>query len=418
MSLRLNTSDLIYNWGTLKHIKKTVKIHDETLRDGLQAPYVHHPTREQKIELIKMMDNLGIYCANIGFPISGENQKKDAIAIAKEKVQNKLKIHLMCAGRTLIGDVIPIIEVQQKSSTPIEAGLVIGSSKIRQLVEHWDLKYMGKLVKESISFANNHNLPVMFVTEDTTRAHPSTLKYLYGIAISEGAKKICLCDTVGAATPEGVKNLIKFVKEKIVKKQKVSIEWHSHRDRGLELANSLAAIEAGADIIEGTFLGIGERAGNTPTELLLLFLKMENHYSHSLKNLPECIQFVAKTLGYEIPVNYPVFGQEAFNTASGMHAAAIYKALQMRRKRLASIVYCGVDPRLVGKMPEVKIGRMSGKANVLLKLQSLHIKPTSRMVNKILEFAKKHRHLLSDDEIKNIIYQSKLKLKKKNKRDI
>src|SRR4029077_12029083 len=185
----------------------------------------------------------------------------------REIRDHRLPLVPNCAARTVIADIEPIVRISQEIGIPIGAATFIGSSPIRQYAEDWTVDRILKSTAEAVSFAVKQGLPVMYVTEDTTRARPETLKQLYGTAIDCGATRICLADTVGHATPEGVKALIDFVKKQIVKKQDVKVDWHGHRDRGMGLANCLAAIEAGADRIHGTALGVGERVGNAEMDL-------------------------------------------------------------------------------------------------------------------------------------------------------
>jgi len=401
--------ELFYDWNRKLVNHQKIEFHDETLRDGLQASYVRNPTIDQKVVLLRLMEDLKIHSANIGFPGAGARHKEDVVALAKIKRENRLNIKLTCASRTYIEDIIPIIEASQSSGVAIEAGIFLGSSEIRRLVEKWSLKEMGKMVRDSVSFAVKNNLPVMFVTEDTTRAHPSTLRYLYNIAIDKGAKRICIADTVGYATPKSTENIVRFFVEKIVKDSEVNLDWHAHRDRNLEIANCLTAIEAGVNRIHGTALGVGERSGNVPIDLLLVNLRVEGIVKNNLTTLPEYVRYASVVLGVPVPVNYPVIGDEAYTTGSGIHAAAQLKAEELGRDDLVARVYSGVDPRIVGRMPEVEVGSMSGKANVILKLRQMKIKPTRNLVKKILETAKASNNILSNEEIRAVLTRVKTK---------
>src|SRR5438132_12680315 len=265
---------LIYDWnsagGTDGHFDWTrarVDLNDETLRDGLQSPSVTDPSLEVKKRLLHLMADLGIVAADIGLPGAGPRVVEQVRALAREIRDHKLPIAPNCAARTVLADVEPIVRIAEEVGIPIEAATFIGSSPIRQHAEDWTLDRIVAATEEAVTYAVKHGLPVMYVTEDTTRARPETLKALYSTAIECGAGRICLADTVGHATPDGVKALGQVVKVEGGKQKDVKIDWHGHRDRGLGLVNCLAAIEAGVDRVHATALGGGGRGGNAEMEL-------------------------------------------------------------------------------------------------------------------------------------------------------
>ncbi|MBI3459932.1 2-isopropylmalate synthase [Candidatus Acetothermia bacterium] len=405
MSNAFRANELIYDWNALKAPKKPKKIelNDETLRDGLQSPSITDPSIEQKIKALHLMAELGVAAANIGMP-TGSRSKQDAIALAREIARHKLNIRPNCAARTAIPDVTAVIEVSQAAGISVEASTFLGSSGIRKLAEGWDLDVMRKHTETAVKLAVQNKLPVMFVTEDTTRAHPQTLKKLYRTALDCGAYRITLADTVGHATPLGVKNLIRFVKTEVVKGyENVQIDWHGHNDRGLALANSLAAFEAGAHCVHGTILGIGERVGNTALDQLLVNLKLLDWIDNDLRKLPEYVELVAKYCNGPLPFNYPVMGRDAFRTSTGVHAAAIVKAKQKGDDFLANRIYSGVPSDLFGRNQEIEIGPASGHHNVEFWLHSRGIKPTPQMIEAILQRAKQSRTVLSEEELQRVV---------------
>ncbi|MFQ5453815.1 MAG: 2-isopropylmalate synthase, partial [Candidatus Zixiibacteriota bacterium] len=250
MKRKLSEGTLIYDWNRHNNFKfrhkKNLELDDETLRDGLQSPSVTDPAIEEKIELLDLMEELKIDSADIGLPGSGPRAQADITAIAKHIVKNKMKIRPNCAVRTVKTDITPLIEISQTVGYPIEACAFIGSSPIRQFAENWSIDKMIKLTEDAVSYATENGLPVMYVTEDTTRADPVTLKKLFTAAINAGAKRVCVCDTVGHATPIGVHYLMKYVTEIVNDiNPDVKIDWHGHCDRGLALPNTMAAIAQG-----------------------------------------------------------------------------------------------------------------------------------------------------------------------------
>ncbi len=399
-------NNLLYFWeDKLKsRINKKIELNDETLRDGLQATYVKHPKLTQKIKFIETADKLGITSINIGFPVSGEREKKEIIEIANYAKKAKLKIKLECGGRMLKDDVKAIIDVSQKTGVPIETGLFIASSKIRHIVEKWDIKQMGKLIQESVKLATDNNLEVMFVSEDTSRSHPKTIEYLYKKAIDSGATRLCITDTVGQATPKSTYNLVRFVKTKIVKNnKKIKLDWHGHNDRGLALANALAAISAGADCIQATALGIGERTGNTAMEEIIMNLYLEGLSDINLKYLVDYSKIASKILKIGIKPNAPIIGRDIFKTATGVHAAAIKKAVDQNNDFLVGNVYSSIDPVILGRSHEILIGPISGRANVEWYLKQINVKATPELIKIILEKAKLEKKLLSKSDILTLV---------------
>ena len=410
----MSVNDLIFDWnlaGTVPIPKGTqVLVNDETLRDGLQNPSIHDPTIEDKIEILHLMEALGIDSVNIGLPGAGPRAAKDVEALAREIAAHHMRIKPNCAARTLEADIRPIAEISQRVGIPIEAATFLGSSPIRRLVEDWSVDHLERTTEKAVSFAVAHGLPSMYVTEDTVRTDPETIQRLYTTAIRSGARAIVLCDTVGHATPEGAYSLVKFAIEKVVKPsgQNIRVDWHGHRDRGLAIANSLAAIAAGAQQIHGVALSLGERVGNTPMELLLVNLRLMGLRENDLSYLCAYCDKIAKATHTTIPPNYPVFGRDAFRTATGVHAAAIIKAIRNHDRKLADAVYSGVPAHLVGLEQIVEIGPMSGKSNVIYWLARHGIPETDELVNRIFDAAKQSPRVLTEDEVRALCIKPKV----------
>jgi 2-isopropylmalate synthase len=402
----VSENQLIYDWNLAGRIPippgTQVLVNDETLRDGLQNPSIHDPTINDKIELLHLMEALGIDSVNIGLPGAGPRAAKDVEALAREIATNRMRIKPNCAARTVEADIRPIAEISQRVGIAIEAATFLGSSPIRRLVEDWSVDHLERMTEKAVKFAVAHGLPSMYVTEDTVRTDPETIQRLYSTAIRSGARAIVLCDTVGHATPEGAYNLVKFVLEKVVKpcEENIRVDWHGHRDRGLAIANSLAAIAAGAQQIHGVALSLGERVGNTPMELLLVNLRLMGLRQNDLSYLRAYCEKVAKATHTTIPPNYPVFGRDAFRTATGVHAAAIIKALRNHDRKLADSVYSGVPAHLFGLEQIVEIGPMSGKSNVIYWLARHGIPENDDVVNRIYEAAKQSTRVLTDSEVR------------------
>jgi 2-isopropylmalate synthase len=403
----LDEKSLVYDWNTVDQKPldgHRVELDDETLRDGLQSPSVKNPTPDEKIRLLHLMVDLGIHAADIGLPGAGPVALADVTALAKEIADHNLPIVPNCAARTLEADINPVVEASQKAGIAIEASVFIGSSPIREYVENWTLDLMLEHSEHAVKFAAKHGLPVMFVTEDTTRAQPEVIEKLYTTAIECGARRICVADTVGHVTPQGTMALIRFVKE-VVKKtgEDVKIDWHGHSDRGLGIANSIAAVQAGAHRVHGTALGVGERCGNAPMEQLLVNLRLLEYIDNDLTKLPEYTELVSSACDVPVPCTQPIVGSDCFRTGTGVHAAAVIKAMNKGHEWLADRIYSAVPAGMVGRHQAIEIGPMSGASNVTYWLQSRGFEPDEALAQRIFDVAKQRNRLLNEDEIYEII---------------
>jgi 2-isopropylmalate synthase len=406
--LFVNTSDLIHDWNTnyLPGLKPAgpVLLNDESLRDGLQSPSVRDPSIPEKIEILHLMEALGIDSLDLGLPGAGARAVEAVTALAREIAANKMKIRANCAARTHENDIRPIGEIVQKTGLPIEAATFIGSSPIRRFTENWTDDFLLQTTEKAVKYAVSLGLDVMYVTEDTSRCDPKTVKQLYTTAINSGARAICICDTAGHATPMGALALVRFVIEEVVKPsdEKIRVDWHGHNDRGLAIANSLAAIIAGANSVHGCAIGIGERVGNTQIDQMLVNLKLMGIAPWDRQDLTKLKQYcetVSRATGVPIPKNYPVMGDDAFRTATGVHAAAIIKAFRKNDVVLANTVYSGVPSHVFGMDQIIDVGPMSGKSNVIFWLERHGISATDDAVDRIYQRAKQSDHTLTEAEI-------------------
>ncbi|MGE5175212.1 MAG: LeuA family protein [Hyphomicrobiales bacterium] len=403
-----DASDLIYEWNHGEepgdHPAGAVEVADETLRDGLQCPSVSDPTIAQKIEMLHLQARLGVHGVDLGLPGAGPRVQASVTALAREMVAAKLPMEPYCAARTHKADIQPIVDIVQKTGLPIHAATFLGSSPIRHYAEGWDLDRLLRTTEEAVTFAVDQGLEVMFVTEDTTRANPEMLRQIYATAIRCGARRICLADTVGYATPQGLGRLVRFVRSVIADTgETIPIDFHGHRDRGLCLANALAAYAAGVDRAHGTILGIGERVGNTPLDLLLINLKLLGWLDADLTALPDYCALVSKACGVPIPPNYPAFGRDAFRTATGVHAAAVIKAKKKGDSDLADRVYSSIPAGMLGLTQVIEVGPMSGESNVVYWLEQHGYAPARALVEHLFRLAKSRDRVFETGELEAAI---------------
>ncbi len=396
---------LIHDWNrTGDQLRRSVMLNDETLRDGLQSPSVRCPGIEQKLEILHLIDRLGIETADLGLPGAGPHVVGDVERLAREIASQRLAVKANCAARTMVADIVPVVEIAQRTGVPIECCTFIGSSPLRQYAEGWTLDQLLRLTEEAIGFAVREGLAVMYVTEDTTRADPETVRALYSAAIRAGAARVCVADTVGHATPAGAAAVVRFV-DGVVQEcgGGIGIDWHGHRDRDFAVSNTLAALDAGASRLHATAIGIGERVGNTPMDMLLVNLVLMGYIERDLSALVSYCETVSAATGVPIPANYPVVGRDAFRTATGVHAAAVIKAFRKQDHELVDAVYSGVPAGMVGREQEVEIGPLSGRSNVLFWLERRGLTASDEAVDRVFAAAKASDCILSDAVIRSLL---------------
>lgn len=404
----MNEDQLIYDWnradGFVFRATPGFHLNDETLRDGLQSPSVRDPSVEEKLRILHLMDALKLDSADLGLPGAGERAVRDIERLTKEIAEAKLGVSPNVAVRTVISDLEPIVGIQERTGIAVEACAFLGSSPIRRYTEGWEVDRLLRLTDEAVRWGVAHDIPMCYVTEDTTRADPETLDKLYTCAIEAGAKRIVVADTVGHATPVGVRCLLKHIRAIVDRTgEDVAIDWHGHTDRGLGIPNCFMALASGANRIHATALGIGERCGNAQMDLLLVNLQLEGLVDRDLSPLNEYVHAVSEATGVPIPFSYPVFGEDAFRTSTGVHAAAIRKARNKGADALADRIYSGVPAGMVGLSQKVEIGFMSGKSNVLFALESRGIEADDELVERILALAKKSDAVLTTEQIDRVV---------------
>lgn len=409
-SVPVDRDTIVYDWNDealeSDAWMEGLEFYDETLRDGIQSPSATDPSIEDKERILILQDRVGIQHTDIGLPGAGPRAVEDVTHLAKFAIENKLGLNLTCAARTHPNDIKPIIEISEKVGRPIEVMAFLGSSPIRLYTEGWSTDKLVELTRNAVRLAVGAGLPCTFVTEDTVRSRPETLRTLFQVALDEGAKGLCICDTVGHATPGGVRSIIRWTK-KVVREAGhpyAILDWHGHNDRGFGLINAVAAAKAGAKRVHGTMLGVGERVGNTAIGLLLVNMKLMGvPLKGDLSALCEYAELGARATGTPLPFNYPVFGSDAFRTGTGVHAAAVIKALNKGDAWLADRIYSGVPAADFGLKQIIEIGHMGGRSNVIYWLKSRGIEPTDDIVTAIFDTAKRGDRVLTDDEVQGVI---------------
>lgn len=395
-----SADSLIYDWSTSDAVTGATggrcELSDESLRDGLQSPSVRQPAIEDRLELLRLMAAVGIEAADIGMPATGEGAYGSTLALAETAAAERLPIQLNCAARTVEGDLRPVVEISQRVGLPIEVMAFIGTSPVRMRAEGWNLGDVLSSVRNSVRFAVENGLSVCLVTEDTTRSRPEILRDVYRAGVEEGAGRLCAADTVGYATPDSTRRLIRWIKTELFgDRPDLRLDWHGHNDRGLALANTLSAIDAGADRVHATALGVGERCGNTAMEQVVTNM----HLLGERRSLPALLNYcthASEIFGRPIREFDPVVGQDAFRTATGVHAAAIAKAHDLE---VAELVYSGIRASELGVDQQVMLGPLSGRSNVRHWLRSHGIADQGGLPEKLMELTRRTDKVLSDVEV-------------------
>tara|TARA_B100001741_G_scaffold113967_1_gene93789 strand:- start:1141 stop:2397 length:1257 start_codon:yes stop_codon:yes gene_type:complete len=412
----LDEGKLIHDWNLIDYEYSRnpsnhphdVWFDDETLRDGLQSPSALNPTIEQKIELISYMERIGIQKADLGLPGAGPFHREHIDAMLAHIKENDFQLRPGAAVRTLMHDIEPLVEMQAKHEMEIQASAFLGTSPIRQYTEGWTMEKLISTMEKAVSYAVDNDVPVMFVTEDTTRSKPEDVKMIYQRAMDLGVRRLCVCDTCGHVTPNGVKQLLSFIDEEVIKdggyqRRDIEVNWHGHQDRGLGVANNLAAVESGVDVLHGTALGVGERAGNAPIDQTMVNLSLMGIINNDLSLLSEYMQKANEYIKVPLPRNYPVFGSDAFETGTGVHASAVIKAMQKGDTWLADRVYSGVPASNFGLEQKIRIGHMSGRSNIIWWLEQRGIEVSDELVAHLFEVAKMQPRNMEDEEIESAV---------------
>lgn len=388
-----------YSWGEYDFSKKDIQVLDTSLRDGLQDSQIRHPNLEEKEHLVDLLVQAGVDAIDVAIPIARGSHLRDAIQLARRIPSN---INVVCLARTDVNDIQAAVDLAQGAGRQIETIVFCGASPLRRWVEEWNVSEITRWMAESVSFANKEGLLSTVATEHTTQTEPEVLKQIYLAGLDNGGKKLCIADTSGAANPVSTANIIRFFRDDVLKGfEYVDVDWHGHNDRGLSVINSLVALASGARRVHGTVIGIGERAGNTPLEQILINLKMGGDPKRqNLQAINELATFASAIFNTPLPSNYPGLGEKVYITASGIHAAAELKARQLGLRGITP--YSAVNPEWVNRETDVVVGPLSGSRNVRFVAERLGIPITDNLINRSLDFAKSANRILTDQDIKNI----------------
>ncbi|MEM2498264.1 MAG: hypothetical protein QXK12_07215 [Candidatus Nezhaarchaeales archaeon] len=373
---------------SLMKLPREVIIHDTTLREGEQSPGVIFRA-EDKLVIARLLDEVSVQQIESGFPAASQGEKKAVRAIVKEG----LKAFIFGFSRAVKSDIDEVIEVEAP-------GLVLSFPP-----SDLHLKYKLRITREQyleravelVDYAKKHGLYITYSAEDSTRTDLEFLKEVFRTVVEAGVDRARIVDTLGCIHPLAMKFLVQEVQS--VLPPGTPIEVHCHNDHGLGLANSLAAVEAGASVISSSVIGLGERAGLAPTEEVIIALN--NLYGlkgFKTEKLYELCKTVEKLSKYRLSPHKPVVGDNVFTHVSGIHQHAVL---------VNPITYEPYPPELVGQRRRLVIGKLSGRHAIKAKLDELNIKVDEaellRITEAVKEASEERRSALSDEEFLEIV---------------
>ena len=364
---------------------------DTTLREGEQTPGAAFSIAD-KVAFVQLASSIGIREMEIGTPAMGGNE----IQAIREIIDLKLPGRFLTWNRTVPADIETSLSLGLDSlfiSTPVS------DFQIQNVLRTNREQVLSRLI-DSLTILKGSDVYIACGLQDASRSNDDFLKEVIAILEDFKVNRVRLSDTLGILTPEKTKSLVKRVQSWT----SMELEVHTHNDFGMATANALAAAESGVQYIDGTILGVGERAGNAPVEELAVALHvLYNQPSRiHLHRLPELAHLVAKMIGMEIPRGKPVFGGNVFSHESGIHVAGVLRN---------PANYEPYPPELVGREREIRIGKHSGKNALLSRFQELGEDVQENEIPLILELVRKRaeerKRTLTDQELIELRHQAK-----------
>lgn len=394
MSRKPSAADCMHSWNPDPPLRfQGIRIEDD-VREALQNVRVRRPTLDQRRRMLDVSARVGVDVTFLGFPAASSIEDRECAALVSHLVAHGLPQVPVLMARAVLSDVRAVLEIQQRTSTPVIADLYLSTSPIRAVVEDWFLPDMLHRLKDMARLARTEELGFRIAFEDSTRTPPEVLRNCVAAALDVGAECIVLNDTAGDCTPAGAAHHTRFVADLIAESgADVKLAWHGHNDKGLALANSLAAVDAGVDLVSSTFTGLGERTGNLALEQLVLLLADAGETRFDLDSLVPMCELMADCTGVPVPSHLPVVGADAFSTSTGTHATAVLKARTLGRDFEDSI-YSSVRASALGRTQEFLLGPNSSRPAVLAVLEASALPHTDDDIDLVLAHCKNHSRTL------------------------
>jgi len=369
-----------------------VIFHDATLRDGEQTPGLVFSI-EDKIKIAKKLDELGVHRIEAGMPTVSE---EDFQAIKKIAALDLKKSKIFSFSRAMAIDIDKAVEC---GVTGVVIEITCGEDRLKYIHPNWKLDDVARLSIETIKYAKKHGLYVTYFPYDTTRSNPLFLKELLK-QVCEKAKpdSIAVVDTTGTIIPSAMKILVHKVKEFT---GGMPIEVHTHNDLSLGVANALAALEAGAEVIHGCINGLGERCGNVAIEEVIVAVEALYGIKTGINTtkIKETCDLVQKLSGIKNPFNKPLAGEAAYMKETGI-------GIEIAKKH--PLITFPIAAKYVGASRRLVLGKKSGKTSIKVKLEEMGLEVPDEETIKVLLSAVKTksinlRRYISDDEFKEMV---------------
>jgi 2-isopropylmalate synthase len=348
--------------------QKRVRIFDTTLRDGEQTPGVTL-TADDKIEIAQQLSKLGVDVIEAGFPSSSDGEKK----VVREIAKSGLEPEICALSRAIKSDVDAAIDCEVDivhifiPTSPVQMKYAVNLTTEQVL----------SATIESIEHVKKHGLKCEFSPMDATRSEMPFLKQVCRAAEKAGMDSLNVPDTVGIMIPKTTIRLIEELKTAV----KVPISTHCHDDFGLAVANSLAAVEAGAVQVHVAVNGLGERAGNASLEEVVMALHLIYKYKTGVKTrlLYSTSRLVSSLTGINVQANKAIVGENAFAHESGIHTRGVTEK---------PLTFEPIDPELVGRTRKLVAGKLAGTSGIKAELEEIGIRPTERQLQEIVRRVK------------------------------
>jgi 2-isopropylmalate synthase len=406
MTLPDDSPSAPFDWNTPTVRRQPIEVGDVTLSEGLLSPSVVDPSQPDKRRLLSLMPVLGLRAVSLGHPGLGVRQFSTVLNLARELMLAQWELDASCVARASVKDVASALDVRERSGLDVEVAVTLAVSPIQMEAEGLSAARLRDAAEASIAFAVRAGARVVAVLDDASRTPPEQLAPVLRDVAALGASAVRLADSAGRATPDATRALVRFVSEHLRTRtgRPVRLDWVGQNDRGLALANAMAAVDAGVDRVFASALGLGSRSGITPMELLLTNLRVNGLWSHSLRTVVEYCESAATAFGIAIAPSSPLIGSDAFRTGSGAHATALVKALRAGDPWLADNVISGVPAGLLGLENRVDISPVSGLSNVRWWLARHGYDASDQVLTRELLLAvKQTQRAATDDELHELV---------------
>jgi isopropylmalate/homocitrate/citramalate synthase len=395
---------LLASWNPVSgsHLQQ-VRLEDD-IRDALQSVRLQQPSLAQRIRLLELSAEVGVQHAFVGFPAASQQEFARCTALVGHVRDQQLTIEPIVMARAIEADVEAILAIREATQAPMAADIFIGVSDLRLRVENWTFNQALQKLEKACALALRENLPFRVSLEDSSRVRPDALSQGLQAATDCGAVMVVICDTVGDCLPEGARRLTEFALNELTRiHSPLEIGWHGHNDKGLSLANAWAAAESGASMISGTFLGFGERTGNTPLEQLIWLLREAGNRHYDLEPMVRLCAYFAESAGTNISPQAPLVGADAFSTSTGTHVAAILKSRSLG-EAFEDLVYSSVPARALGRHQALMLGPGSGRSAVECALQACGVALHPELVDRLWSYCRNSQFCLAGlDAIRDVV---------------